>query len=169
VTLGIYFSEADAQRIAGAIRAGQGNLSLVRALVDAARSAGLAIAPRVLQSEDEDYEDLEELVDSEDFAGGILRNLPRNFARKLKQRFAAWILPALSQWAKSNAEAFIRAAAHPDAGVTVRVRVTGVHGLSTIRQFVAGGLPSSQLRGILRSLGGKPAVSVTVTPGRGRK
>jgi hypothetical protein len=72
-------------------------------------------------------------------------------------------MPAIAQWAKTDAEAFVRATAHPDAGVTVRVTLQSVPGLSAC--CASCGSPSSANAGTVRT---KPSVSVSVQPGKGR-
>ncbi|MCI4568158.1 hypothetical protein [Lysobacter sp. CFH 32150] len=46
----------------------------------------------------------------------------------LHRRLRAWVMPALANWVRANGEAFARAAAHPDAGATIRAVLTSVPG-----------------------------------------
>ena len=70
-------------------------------------------------------------------------------AALLRRRLDAWVLPALASWARTNGEAFARAAAHPDPGVTVRVRLTGVPGLDALAQG-SGGAGAAAAKNALR-------------------
>lgn len=164
ITVGIYLSEAEAQKIAEAIRKGQGSLSLLQALgrtyQDMERlSAGGQASLRILREDGEDGEAFEE------FAARKSRLLPPGLTAQLRRRLRAWVLPALTNWTKANAEAFVRAAGHPDPGVTLRIRLTAVPGLDTIASILRGGAgaPTSA------SLRGAPSIAISVTPGRGRK
>jgi hypothetical protein len=164
VTVGIYLSEAEAQKIVEAIRKGQGNLPLLQALTrtyqDMERlSAGAQAPVRILREDGEDGEAFEA------FAAHRGRLLPPGFTAQLRRRLRAWVMPALTNWTRANAEAFVRAAGHPEPGVTIRIRLTAVPGLDVIGRIVRGGAaaPSSA------SLRGTPSIAISVTPGRGRK
>ena len=74
-------------------------------------------------------------------------------------------MPALAAWARNNGEAFARAAAHPDPGVTVRIRLTSVPGLDVLAQ-TAGGSSAAATKTALR---GTPTISISVVSGRRRK
>ena len=105
---------------------------------------------------------LHHLADACDYLAG--RGLPPGFRRRLN----GWVLPALAAWAKTNSEPFLRAAAHPDAGVTIRIRLAAVPGLDQV------GLPAtlprgSSARGGAGSAGGTPTITISVVPGRGRR
>ena len=149
VTVGIFLSEAEAQRIAEAMRQGRGQAALLQALVATYRAAqGAGASPRPQREDGEAFEE---------FAAKA-RGVSPALAARLRRKLDAWVLPALAAWVRSNGEAFIRAAAHPDPGVTVRVRLTGVPGLATLGQAAAG--PNA--------LRGTPAIAITVTPGTRR-
>ena len=96
----------------------------------------------------------------------LLKALPPGGAPSgLPRRLHAWVMPALAHWVRANGEAFVRAAAHPDPGVTIRVRLTSLPGLD----------PGNFARSAPGRANGKvtqrgaPAVSISVTPGRSRK
>lgn len=162
ISVGFYLSEADAQTIVQAIREGRGGPALLQALLTAYRamdrSAG---APqgraRISREEGEEFEDL---------APAVRRMLPRGIMALLRRRVRAWVHPALAAWVRDNGEAFVRAAAHPDAGVTIRAELTAVPGLDLIRQAAAGG--GGAAAASLSALRGKPVIAFSVTPGRGR-
>lgn len=158
ITVGFYLSETDAQSIAAAVRQGRGATALLQALVTTYRAAahGAHGHVRIVQ---EDHEDFDNFVEE------IGRWAPRRFIGSLRKRLRAWVLPALADWIRNNGEAFARAAAHPDPGVTIRVRLTGVPGLDMLGPNVAVGAIS----GALSALRGKPAISIVVTPGRRRQ
>jgi len=164
ITVGIYLSEAETQKIVAAIRKGQGSLALLQALTrtyqDMERlSAGGQAPLRMLREDGEDGETFE------DFAAQRGKLLPPGLTAQLRQRLRAWVMPALTKWARANAEAFVRAAGHPDPGVTVRIRLTAVPGLDAIRRMLRGGA-SAPAGAALR---GTPSIAISVTPGRGGK
>lgn len=167
ITVGFYLSEAEAQRITAAIRQGSGGAALLQALTAAYRAMDKSTSPqghiRILR---EDGEDLEALVPPLGKLAGRL--LPPSSAAFLRRRLRAWVLPALANWVKANAEAFARAAGHPDPGVTVRVRLTAVPGLNLLGQGMKA-LPGGGVAGALSTLRGTPSISISVTPGRGRE
>lgn len=161
ITVGMYLSEAEAQAVAERIRRGQGSAALLQALTTAYKAASqpTAAAPngplRIVREDSEDHEDLAP-------AGPAL---PPATAALLRRRLDAWVLPALASWARNNGEAFARAAAHPDPGVTVRVRLTAVPGLDALAQG-AGGAGAAAAKNALR---GTPSISISLTSGRRRK
>jgi hypothetical protein len=115
---------------------------------------------RIVRGESEDHEDY----------GGLGESLvPGGVAGQLRKRLGSWVMPALANWARINAEAFLRAAAHPDAGVTIRVRLAGVPGLDVIGQAAGAIAGGTALKDIAKRLRGNPTVSISVNPGRGRK
>jgi hypothetical protein len=143
----LFFSEAESQRIAQAIRTARGEGPLLQALVGALSALDRSGAGGAVLREDRET--------FEAFAGS--GPLGRS-AGSLRRRLRAWLLPALAAWTRTNAEAFARAAASPAAGVTVRAQLSSVPGLATIGGTVAP-------RG-----GGhaKPLIAITVAPGGGR-
>jgi hypothetical protein len=163
ITVGFYLSEAEAQRIIVAIRQGSGGAALLQALTAAYRAMDRSTSPqghiRILREDSADFEEL---------AARTGRLLPPALTAFLRRRMRAWVLPALANWAKTNAEAFARAAGHPDPGVTIRVRLTAVPGLNLLGQAMKA-LPGGGVAGALSALRGTPSISVSVTPGRGRE
>jgi len=155
ITVGFYLSEVEAQGVAEAIRQGRGTQALLKVLVDAYRTAdrspvGAASARvRVLREDGEDFEAL---------AARAAPRAPAAFAA-LRRRLRAWVMPALANWARTQGEAFARAAAHPDPGVTLRVRLTSVPGLELLSRPNATRASADALRGT-------PAIAITVSPGR---
>jgi hypothetical protein len=161
ITIGIYLSEAEAQRIVEVIRQGRGNSALLQALVttfkEAANSSGGP--PTISREEGEEFEE---------FAAQAAGQMTQAFKALLRKRIAAWALPALAEWARNNGEAFMRAVAHPDAGVTVRIHLTAVPGLNLLGQAGGGTQAGSATTNPLAALRGTPSISVTVSPGRRR-
>jgi hypothetical protein len=159
VTVGFYLSEAEAQSLAEAIRKGQGHGALLQRMVTGLREADKPVVQDPGQGADgqvhEDGEGFETFAEN---AGSVL---PQGATAALRQRIAAWALPALSGWLKDNTEPFLRAAADPRSGVTIRVRMAGVPGLTK-----GAAIPS--LAAFEQMLRGKPAIEVLVRPGRGR-
>lgn len=158
IVAGVYLSEAEAQALAEAMRQGRGHGVLLKALVASLRK------PSRVRSEAEDTEAFADEGEAFDqFAARPKSRFPAGFKDMLRRRISAWIMPAIAGWVRSNSEAFLRAAAHPDAGVTVRVQLSGVPGLV---QATAGKAPT--LTSLARSLRGTPAMAISVAPGRSR-
>lgn len=153
ITVGFYLSEVEAQTIAEAIRKGDGHGALLRQLIGGFRQASSSANEGESGTTHEDGEDFE------DFAARTGRFLPHGFKQILRRRIAAWAMPALAEWLRGNTEAFLRAAAHPDPGVRIRVRLDGIAALST----TGGDLRS--LAAFAAALRGRPAVTIIVTPG----
>lgn len=158
ITLGVYLSEADAQEIAGALRAGRGPGPLLsRLFVGVKRIARLQREEEAEEFEPPMGEEGEAL---EGFAAA--RGVTHRLRKQLRRRIASWALPALASWLRSNSDAFVRAAAHPDPGVTIRVRIDGIPGLAALK---AGGGAAAAIGQALR---GNPAISISVKSGRSR-
>lgn len=159
ITLGFYLAEADAQQIAGALRGGHGHGEILRRLLTAYRAQS--------QQKDDVTGGLVH-EDGEDFAGFAKRaasTLPNGFLPMLRERIAGWALPALSDWLRSNTEAFQRAVADPDPGVRILVRLLEVPGLS---RAVAGG-PGATLAALQSAMRGKPKIVISASPGSKRR
>lgn len=149
VRLALYLSEERSQKIAQMIRAGSGYGTLLQALADAygiADSRGIR-SPVVR----------EDLVETEEFSPGAAR-MGSSERISLIRRLRAFVLPALAQWAKQNSDGFARAAAHPDAGVTVRIRLQPVPGLGQ-------SAPGALHRRARSDPSARPAVAITVEAG----
>ncbi|AKU99515.1 hypothetical protein AKJ09_06179 [Labilithrix luteola] len=165
ITVGFYLSEADAQSIVPLIRQGRGAPALLQTLTDLYASmkrsaAGQQSRMRIAREDGESFEDL---------ALTPGRVLSQELVIALRRRLRAWVLPALATWARTNGEAFARAAAHPDAGVTIRVRLTSVPGLDLLGQGASALRGGSNPAAILSALRGTPTISITVDPGRHRR
>lgn len=161
ITVGVYLSEAEAQSIAESMRSGRGHGELLRLLMSGFKTLGQA-ATEAEGPGGGIYEDGEEF---EDFAGRAGARLPAGFKALLRRRVAAWALPALAEWLRGNSEAFLRAAAHPDPGVKLRIRLSNVPGLA---KAVAGG-EAPTLAALTAAMQGKPAATIMVSPGSGRR
>lgn len=158
-TVGFYLSEIEAQGVAEAVRKGQGHGALLQKLLGGMRAAERAAG----QGEGADETVFEDGEGIESFAAKAGRFLPHGFKTVLRKQITAWALPALSQWLTNNTEALLRAIADPRPGVTIRMRIAGVPGLTP---STGTGIPS--LKAFAQALRGKPAVEVLVRPGRGR-
>ncbi len=148
VTLGL--DEATAQRVSEAIRQGRGTAPLLRAMMDAyARLDGRtsALGP---QRESE--------TEGEAFAA--FRGLPSGIAPAFRRRLRAWVIPMLARWARDHGEAFARAAADPRPGVTVRISLAGIPGMTA---------PSSGIASPDLAFRGTPSISIEVIPGMHRR
>lgn len=165
ITVSLYLSEAEAQSLVAAIRQGRGGPALLQALATVYRSGERPgfVQPghfRIIREDGEDFESL---------TARTRRLLPSGFIGFLRRRLRAWVLPALASWARDNGEAFARAAAHPDAGVTIRVRLTSVPGLDLLGQAAKAGRGGSIVPGSVNALRGTPTIAITVAPGRRRR
>jgi hypothetical protein len=165
ITVGLYLSEAEAQSIVAAIRQGRGGPALLQALTATYRATDRSASNqqghfRIVREDSEDFENL---------AARTGRLLPSGFAEFLRRRLRAWVLPALATWARTNSEAFTRAAAHPDAGVTIRVQLTSVPGLDLLGQTAKAVRGGSFAAGALSALRGTPTITVSIAPGRRRR
>jgi hypothetical protein len=154
INIGFYIAEVEAQQLAEAIRQGRGPAALLQKLADAFKHirrhrSGAPANNMVAREGGEDFED---------FAANPGKLSPA--ARQhLRRRIRAWVLPALSKWVAANSEAFVRAVAHPDAGVTIRVQLNGVPGLTQ---------PAGTAINAAAGPNGTPAISITVNPGKKR-
>lgn len=165
ITIGLYLSEAETQGIVEVIRQGRGGPALLQALtavywaMDRSTTSPLGHI-RIVREDSEDFEDL---------AARTGRLLPPGFMTFLRRRLRAWVMPALATWARTNGEAFARAAAHPDAGVTIRVQLTSVPGLDLLGQAANPIRDGSLVGSALSALRGMPTITISVAPGRRRQ
>lgn len=170
IVVGFYLSEAEAQGLVAAVRDGRGTGPLLQALmglyrtVDPSATRGRG-GGRVVREANEGFADFEEF---EGLAGAAKPMIPRAVKSMLRKRLRAWLLPALAKWVGENSEAFARAAAHPDPGVTIRAQLTGVPGLDLVKQVASGLKGGVSALGALRALRGSPVIAFTVAPGRTR-
>lgn len=164
ITVGFYLSEPEAQGVAQSLRSGKGPAEVLKLLTATYRSFAQqasetgASGPAVGE-EGFDGEDLETFVARR---GGAL---PQGFAAVLRKQIGAWALPAIADWLRGHADDFERAAAHPDPGVRLRVRLEGVPGLAKLGP--GAGVPT--LAVFTRMLAGKPTATIVVASGSGRK
>jgi len=164
VRLSLYFSEADAQRIAAAVSSGRGGTVLLRALLRAAFPAMPGSRGRRRRAP----------------AGRRRGRRPLSPGRR---RLRASVAKALAAWVRTRGQEFVRAAQDPANGVTVHVHARGVVGPATEAEddvpsaTVGGATPD----GVAPVSAGTPAaaspapgapptagapVTITVTPGR---
>jgi hypothetical protein len=153
--LALYFSEADAQRLASEITAKPGSTALLRALV---RAVDTAVGIRghghhALEIPGE----LQLATDSEDERSRRgHHNLPLRAVHhmRLRRHIRASACTALSHWVRTRRQEFVRAAQHPACGVTVHVHVRG--------------LPFGHTGAMGVAAAAAATTTVTVEPGRGR-
>jgi hypothetical protein len=155
----LFFSEADAQKIVAAMNASPGGAALHRALLDAVRSArrhlghhhGAVQMPHEMEFE----------FESEARAGRPHRarahRLPPALRASLRRQIRAAAARAISEWAKTRGQEFVKAAQDSACGVTVRIHIRGLG----ILPSQPGDTPGTQPAGAA-------STTVTVTPGRGK-
>ncbi|RYF13705.1 MAG: hypothetical protein EOO30_20515 [Comamonadaceae bacterium] len=159
-TVTFYLSEDEAQAIAAAIRKGRGAQPLLQALTAAwravERTAAATGTPVPVQREDEDLAAVPR---------GRSRQVKPSLAAQLRRVLARLVLPALAEWSRTGAEAFARAAAHPEPGVTLRVTLTSVPGLAASCASCGSATLGKAGGSMIRT---RPPVAVSVQPGRPR-
>ena len=158
ISVGFYLSETDAQLLAGAIRSGRGHGEVLRRILTAYRSlTGKDDATGGLVHEDGE--------DMAVFAATTGSRLPQGFLPLLRKKVESWALPALSEWLKANSEALLLAAAHPDPGVRLRIRMSDVPGLA---KAVTGG-EGLTLAALQAAMKNKPGIAISVSSGSSRR
>jgi len=165
VTVAFYFSETDAQRIAGGVREGRATAVLLSAMTAAYSGlvASFSTGPGRLRI-------VKELEEGEEFAGPALARLMPLIRTALLKAIRAWLLPLVSEWVRSRAAEFTRAAADPANGVTVTVTLSGVPGMPVLRQALTGSLGLDTLRTVASGtvFSGTPTGTVLVRAGKHR-
>lgn len=159
--LSLYFSEADAQRLAATVSAGRGSTTLLRALLRAAFAATAGPSMRRRRG-----------VGRRGHRRGRLarRSLGRGPGRGVRGRIAR----ALAEWARTRGHEFVRAAQDAANGVTVHVHVRGVP--PTAAEADDGAPAPAAAPATAAPAAAAPpavpdapaAVTVTVTPGRAK-
>ncbi len=161
ITVALYLSEAEAQAVSAAIRAGRGGPALLNALTSTYTSLDRSFSRafgrvRIVQAR-------------AGILGGALRAVAPNFAAALRRRIRRWLLPAIAGWTRTKSEEFVRASAHPANGVTVLVRMRSIPDLDVIRQTLSGRLASAtRVDGAGTGSRAAPTITVTVVPGKRR-
>lgn len=154
----LFFSEADAQRIAAAATAAPGGTVLQRALLDAMRSARRRFGHP--QGSGRVHAELEFEFEAEQPPGRRqtrAHRLPPALRASLRRQIGAAAARAIADWARNRGQEFVTAAQAPGFGVTVRIHVRG---LSTAARQGSSGVPGSHP--------GSTTTTVTVSAGRGR-
>jgi hypothetical protein len=189
--LALYFSEADAQKLAADLAGKPTSTAFLRALVRAVRSATAAIGrsdgtvqiPREVEFEPSseqlvrhdqrhdqrhdyrhdqrhdyrhdqryDYRHDQRLEHRRDHRS---RHVPPALRARLRRHILAAASTAVSHWARTHGQEFVRAAQHPGCGVTVRIHVRGLP-IEVAGAFHGGRSAAAA------------ATTVTVAPGRSR-
>ncbi|MFC6149888.1 MULTISPECIES: hypothetical protein [Mumia] len=159
VRLSLYFSEADAQRLAASVSAGPGGTTLLRALLRAAFAA--MPGPRRRRRR------------APVGRGRGRRRPPSRNRRRLRSSVAK----ALAEFVRTRGHEFVRAAQDPANGVTVNVHVRGVAGPSAEAEDDDAPAPATAVPATTAPATTAPAappttapapVTVTVTPGRSK-
>ncbi|MGO4690706.1 hypothetical protein [Glaciibacter sp. 2TAF33] len=165
IAVALYFSETDAQQVAGGVRTGRPAATLLPALTTAYDSAA-----RSFGSGDGRVRILTERDESEASAGDALSRLMPPVATALRRALRSWLLPVLAEWTRSRAAEFVQAAANPASGVTVTITLSGVPGLGVVRDALRGTLPGTSLQSVTSgsAFRGTPSGAVTVQAGKHR-
>jgi hypothetical protein len=93
---------------------------------------------------------------------GAFRRLPAFVPHTLAARLKGWILKALSDQLKQQAQQFIAASEEPADGVTLVITIASPPGFAQVRDALKGKLSSLASLGIS---GGAPNVSLKILPG----
>jgi hypothetical protein len=125
--LALYFCEADAQKLAAEIAAKPGSAAFLRTLVRAVRAAtgaigrsdGVVRVPHELEMEPGSEGELR-------VQGQRSHRLPPALRARLRRHIRASASTALSHWARTRGQEFVRAAQHSGCGLTVHVHVRGL-------------------------------------------
>jgi hypothetical protein len=155
----LFFSEADAQKIVAAMNASPGGTALQRALLDAVRSARRHVGHHhgAVQMPHEMEFEFESGSRTGRHHRARAHRLPPALRASLRRQIRAAAARAISEWAKTRGQEFVKAAQDPACGVTVRIHIRG---LSILPSHPGGapGIPAA----------GAASATVTVTPGRGK-
>jgi hypothetical protein len=164
ITVALFLSEVETQRISEAIRQGRGGPALLSALSDT-----FSTLDRSFSSPHGRVRIIRELEEQEGFFGRLIRRLPPQIVDTIRQRLRGWLLPVVAQWVRTGSEQFVRAAARPADGVTVTVTLRSVPGLDVVRQVLSGRLAAVTRLGRIAA-GSKvaPTSMVTIVPGEQR-
>jgi hypothetical protein len=160
VRVALFFSEPEAQEIAGAIRQGRGAPALLKAV-----SAAYDAVSRSFADGSGRVSIVKELDEGEEFAGAVVRRLAPQLMELLKGKLRAWAMTMLAQWARSSGSEFERAASDPRQGVTVTLQLTAVPGLDVLRRAMNGQLPAAAALNPGSLFVGQPSGSVAAAPG----
>ena len=162
IKVSLYFSETEVQEIATAIRQARGPAALLQAVSKALKLMHVSPMRQLYGSR--------EVMEQEQFSISAIRKfIPRSLVSMLRKKLSGWVMPALADWAKNSMETFMRAAAHPAAGVTVHIHLSQVPGLIQLAYGSLAG-PLSPAALIARAAIGKakPHISISVVSGKGR-
>ncbi len=159
MVVGFFLAEAEAQKVAEAVRAGHGApplLQVLQRLINAARPGSHPRSPMRLSFEDsEESEDFEELAGVGSSLGGL--------RRRASARLRRWLLPNLAAWLRENIEAFSRAVADPAPGVTIEARLAFAPGFGV----APGSQAASRARGAPRRMAdARPTITFAIVPGQ---
>jgi hypothetical protein len=165
--LALYFSEADAQKLAADLAGKPTSTAFLRTLVRAVRSVTMAVGrsdgtvriPHEVELEPAS-EELVRRDQRRDHPHDQRREhrshrVPPALRARLRRHILAAASTALSHWARTHGQEFVRAAQHPGCGVTVRIHVRGLP-VKAASEF-AGGRSAAAA-----------ATTVSVEPGRSR-
>jgi len=162
IVVALYFSETDAQTIAAGVRAGRPAAALLPALTAAydgvARSFGTPSGRvRIVK----------ETVAGEEFFGSVAGRLLPLVITQLRRVIRSWLLPLLATWMRERSAEFGRASASPGNGVTITATLSGVPGMSVLRDALNGKLGLGTLHTVASGAAftGTPAGVVTVQAG----
>ncbi|SDJ23661.1 hypothetical protein SAMN04515691_3052 [Leifsonia sp. 98AMF] len=167
IRVGLFFSEAETQTIAAAIREGRSEAVLLPALTKAYDGLARRFAQRTgrlrIRAELEQSEAVSRLP-------RVLDRIPPGAVAGLTVALRRWLLPAFAMWSREGSAEFARASADPRNGVTVTATIRSAPGLDLVRQAASGALSAASLAALAsgRAFRGAPAIAVTAHPGRRR-
>jgi len=161
--LALYFSEADAQKLAAELAGKRTSTAFLRTLVRAVRSATAALSrsdgtvqiPHEVELEPTSEELVRRDHRHDQRHDHRHHRVPATVRARLRRHILAAASTALSHWARTQGQEFVRAAQHPGCGVTVRIHVRG------LPIEAAGAVVGGRSAAVA-------ATTVTVEPGRSR-
>jgi hypothetical protein len=165
IRVALFFSEADAQRIAAGVREGRQAAVLLPALT--AAYDGVA---RSLGSPNGRVRIIKEVEEGEEFAGSAAGRLMPVMVAALRKTLRSWLLPLLADWMRARSAEFVAATAKPASGVTVTITLSGVPGMGVVRDALRGKLGVGTLQSVTTGTAfrGTPSGTIVVKEGKHR-
>lgn len=164
LSVAVYLSEREAQRIAADVRRGPSASALLTALSRAFGRLRLSPGSRSIVV-------AASVSESEDLLGGALSAVAGAVTSAattgIRRQLRRWFLAGAARWARERSAEFVRAVDYPASGVTIRVSANGVAGVGALGAVMNGKGSAADVARIAGGalLDGAAAASVTIVPG----